>query len=361
MSLKLKQSHSDIIIRDMPYFDKISQSEIKFSNDFQFARNENQIQFRSSKGGKDFFKYGFAEQTGIDVFVLKDELEIKQISGKNDPIIITKDQIKDIHVERTLVDSNNGDFLYYIVVLILNHPISLKSLGETKAIFDLCGCYFKSIYQARFVVQEIKDMLQINEASKKERFKVNFINFNSVTENESSLVIRKNPYWGYSFYCLGIMLLSMIYFLIDERINSVSSSSIFWIIILGIGILAAIIALFFGLGFELSLNRNQAQFYKILPWGSAISPKNINLRESSKVKATEMDIKYRIDRGNDIGWFEVRIFSDFSSKESDVLINRISFEEAEYIAYSINRIINGDPMDTKYDKVIHKKKTSFGF
>ncbi len=359
MSLKLKQSHSDIIIREMPYFDKISQSEIKFPNDFQFAKNDNQIQFRSSKGGRDFFKYGFAEKSGIDVFVLKDEIEIKQINGNFDSIIITKEQIKDIHVERTIISNNNAEYLYYIVVLVLNHPISLKSLGETREIFDLFGLNFKSIYQARFVVQEIKDMLQIPNVSKNGRFKVNFINFNSVIENESSLIIKKNPYWGYSLYCLAITLFIMFVSLIDER--AVSFASSFCIIILGAGILASIIALFFGLGFSLSLTKNQAQFYKILPWGGTVQPKTINLRESSKVKATEMDIKYRIDNGNDIGWFEVRIFSDFSSKESEVLINRISFEEAEYIAYAINRIINDEPMDTKYDKVIHKKKTSFGF
>ncbi|MBR0519446.1 hypothetical protein IJJ97_06615 [bacterium] len=359
MSLKLKQSYSDVIIREMPYFDKISQSEIKFPNDFQFAKNENQLQFRSSKGGKDFFKYGFTEKLGIDVFVLKDEIEIRQVSGKNDSIVITKEQIKDIHVERTVVSTNNADYLYYIVVLVLNHPISLKSIGETREIFDLFGFNFKSIYQARFVVQEIKDMLQINNVSKNGRFKVNFINFNSVTENESSLILKKDPYWGYSLYCLGTMLLVILYLLIDER--TPSSSSLFWIIIFGIGILTSVIALFFGLGFSLSLTKNQAQFYKILPWGSTVQPKNINLRDSAKVKATEMDIKYRIDNGNDIGWFEVRIFSDFASKESEVLINRISFEEAEYIAYAINRIINGEPMDTKYDKVVHKKKSSFGF
>ena len=192
-------------------------------------------------------------------------------------------------------------------------------------------------------------MLQIPNVSKNGRFKVNFINFNSVIENESSLVIKKNPYWGYSLYCLAITLFIMFVSLIDER--AVSFASSFCIIILGAGILASIIALFFGLGFSLSLTKNQAQFYKILPWGGTVQPKTINLRESSN----------RIDNGNDIGWFEVRIFSDFSSKESEVLINRISFEEAEYIAYAINRIINDEPMDTKYDKVIHKKKTSFGF
>lgn len=353
--LRVIRQQTTPIFREMPYFEKVSQSEVVFPKDIQFAKNDFQIQIKSSKGGSDFFKSGFLGSVGVNIFVSKDEIEVKSLDEKLESVKIKREEIKDIYIQKNIIDrGKEGRFLYYVIVLILNNPISLPSLNDRKNIFNLLSYNFESLNTSRFILQEIKDMLKVKNDEDIENIDVDIINFDSLEETENSLVLKKPPFLGYCIYSLIGLLMVVVYFIQDPGMKSPSTP---WILgvsgLITIGIL--LIAAFLNMGLYLSINKNQIQFANILPWGTMMTPKYVMIRSTSCAKASEISIGKRIDRGNDICWFEVKLFPDSGSQEFQIIASGISFEEAEYIAYAINRIIKDEPIDNRFNVKIYKK------
>ena len=355
MSIRVNRKETETFVCEKPYFEKLTQNEVIFPKEIQFAKNEHQIQIRNLKGGGGFFKDSFLGSNGMDIFITSDEIELKSFNEKFESIKIRKEQIKDIFIQRCIIDrGRDGRDLYYVIMLILKDPISLPSLDNRANVFNFLGFNFKSLFTARFIIQEIIDMLKIKSDDKEENNDIYFINFDSIEENDSSLTLKKPPFLGYCVYSLLGFLLAFIYFIQDPNMKNPSTPWLLGICSL-VSIIALIVTAFLNMGFYLNVSKNQIKFSNILPWGAMATPKDIILRTTSIAKVCEIKIEKRLDRGNDIGWFEVRLFPDSFSKESQIIASAISFEEAEYIAYTINRIIADKPMDNKFHAKIAGK------
>lgn len=329
------------IINYMPYFSKITQSEVVFPKEIQFTKSENQIQIRKLNGGCAFFR-----SEGVDIFITKDEIKMQSLNT-SDSMTIVKSQIKDIYIEREIVKISDRRYLYYNIKLVLNESVFLMNLNEKDNVISLLNYSFQSVVTpVLFMVQEILNMLQIKNGNTD----VNFINFSVFEENNDSLILKKKPFLGYCFYGVIIAVASVFYCFMQDPIFE---KKITIEILIGgeiLAIIVAVIAAFLNMGLYLSVNRNQIQFAKILPWGLNTIPKKIMTRPNSYAKACEINYNNRVDIGNDIGWFEVRLFPDSYIKKSKVIASGISCEEAEHVAYAINRIIKGEPMDNRYIK-----------